>query len=324
MFGSLTTNAIDQVSVVEELIGIHDAVINEREPQVRLRMKVYAVSSCATRLYAIYENFVESIISDYLDAIPELQPYSSLAEGLKTEYRIGISHVLNRIENERYDHLVHENVIRWYHDALTGAVNYRFVTEALTHHEHNLRLQVLDALLSRIQLKELRGWITHSEHIRRLYSEQTSVYEQLESEVKGFVQLRNDAAHGQLDSFEGRDNLKRYCDLVRSLILAISSYFHRSLILKKVQAGKAQKIGDVTEVFSKAGAFIAQIGATAGIRKGMKVHFVGSDYCFSEEIRSLRVNDVDVESVVADCDRFEVGVKCLITPRLRAEIYVLT
>jgi hypothetical protein len=149
VFVALTSNALEQISVVEELIDVHQSLTVEREPDSRNRLKLYSVCSCVTRLYAIYERFVESIISDYLDAIPDLVPYQSLADELKKDYRMGISHVLSRIDSERYEHLAHENVILWYHEALTNSTKYRFVTEALTRHDHNLRLHIVDTLLGK-------------------------------------------------------------------------------------------------------------------------------------------------------------------------------
>lgn len=322
MFDGLTSNAIEQISVVEEMITVHEEIIAGKEPQTRRRMKIYAVSACITRLYAIYENFVESIISDFLDALPELLPYTSLPEGFKTDYRIGISHILSRIDSERYGHLVHENVVRWYYEALTSSSTYRFVTEALTHHEHNLRLNVVENLLSRIQLKGFNSWLNHYQSIKTLYTEQSSVYEQVEAEIRNFILLRNDASHGELEDIEGKDNLARFCELIRALIHAISSYLHKCMVEHRSQVGKALGIGKVTEVLPKLEAFVAQVVKTTNLRKGMNIHFVGANYCYSQQILSLQVNDVDVESVVAACDGFEIGLKCRSTPKKGAKIYV--
>jgi hypothetical protein len=50
---------------------------------------------------------------------------------MRTEYRVGISHLLNRLDSPRYSHLDHGNLIRWYHEALAAHSPYRFVPEAL-------------------------------------------------------------------------------------------------------------------------------------------------------------------------------------------------
>lgn len=74
MFDALTTNTIEQIRVVEDLIPFHEFVSKDKSTEARKNIKLYAASSCVTRLYAIYENFVETILSDFLDAIPEISP----------------------------------------------------------------------------------------------------------------------------------------------------------------------------------------------------------------------------------------------------------
>lgn len=324
MFAGLTTNALAQIKIVEELIAVHEGAIIGKDASTRRGMKLYSVSSCATRLYAIYENFVESLLSDFLDALPALFSYADLSATLKDDYRIGISHVLSRSDSGRYAHLKHENIIKWYHEALTNTPSYRFVAEALTYHEKNLRLNVVENLLARVQIKDLRGWLTHNQNIVGLYTEKAQIFEQLEAEVNNFIQLRNDAAHGVLEDLEGKENLTRLCELVRAVILAISSYIHKCLLMHRLEAGKMQKIGDVSEVFSQAGAFIAKLSNAVGMKAGMSIHLVGQSYCVEQTVQSLRVNDVQVDSIVAGYAGYEVGVQCPTNPRLNAELYVET
>jgi hypothetical protein len=322
MFDALTTNTIEQIRVVEELIPLHENVGNSKDSAARQGIKLYAVSSCVTRLYAIYENFVETILSDLLDAIPEISTYESLAAELKSDYRLGISHVLSKIDTERYSHLTHESVVLWYHEALTNQPKYRFVTEALIRHEQNLRLNMLETLLGRIQLTGIRAWLAHNDSVMSLYTESDSVCEQLDAELRTFVQIRNDAAHGVLDDLQGKDNLARFCELMKNLILAISSFLHKSLLLLRANAGKARKIGVVTEVFQQNGAFVAQIESSARLQKGMQIHVLGLNYCFLQQIDSIRVNDVDVDDIVAAHPAFEVGLKCAVKPKRNAMLYV--
>lgn len=324
MFTSLSTNTLNKVRVVEELVVIHEKIIGEKDAVMRRGMKLYAVSSCVTHLYAIFENFIETGISDFLDAIPELVTYKSLSKGLKNEYRIGISHVLSRIDSKRYNHLVHENVILWYHEALSNAGSYRFVTEALTRHDQNLRLSVIDGMLSRIQLKDLRGWLSRHPDICFLYTEEALIYEQLEAELRSFVQLRNDAAHGVLDDLEGRDNLRRFCLLITCLVTAISSFLRKDLLLKRSDAGKAKIIGSVTEVFVRNGAFIAVVANGTALSKGDVIYLVGSNYCDSQEIQSMQINDNDVDHVIADHEDFEIGIKCALAAKRNAALYILS
>lgn len=322
MFDALLNNALLQIDVAEALINEHEVYANKQPATQERLVKQYAMASCVTRLYAIYEWFVETLIADYLDRLPELLAFAALPEGLKTEYRMGISYVLSKVEAGRYSHLKHENVIRWYHEALAGGPTYRFVVEALTRHDYNLRLPVLEGLTSRVDLPDLRGWLSSSADIRDLYAGETLVVELLEAEIKEFVQIRNDASHGFLQNLQGASVLHRYCAVVRGLVRALAAYGHWHLLRMRVDAGKARHIGTVTEVFRKAGALVATIDAGVEVKVGMQLHFAASGFCSMQTVSSLRDNDVDIQALHVPSAGYEVGIACANLPRKQSRVLV--
>jgi hypothetical protein len=196
MFSSLEKNALDNIDVVEMLVNVHRETEEKCDISIRNNVKAYTVSSCVTRLYAVYENYIKAAMSDYLDILSELVKFSALTEEFKNNYRLGISHLLAKVDQGRYQHLSHENIVKWYYEALNDEKKYRFVTDALTRHEQNMRLNIVLDIYARINLKELRGWLSKHPEIKSLYEEKDSVYQQLESEVTNFVKTRNSASHG--------------------------------------------------------------------------------------------------------------------------------
>lgn len=321
MFHGLLMNALSQIQTVEAFVDTHETYASQQPADRRKLIREYAVASCVTRLYAIYEHFVESIVADYLDAVPELMRFDVLNQNLRHEYRIGISHILSKIEHERYLHLQHENVVKWYHEALSNQATYRFVTEALTRHDENLRLAAVERMFGRIGLNNFRDWIAHSREILSLYEDQKSMWEQLEAEVRTFVQIRNDAAHGSLETLEGKENLLRYCRLISSAAHAITGFLHKQLLLQKVAVGRLRCVGKVTEVFPRPGAVIAQLAAGTELSVGMSLQLVGTAYCATHTIESLQIDGQSVESVQATVDGFEVGIKCGTLSPTNVEIF---
>jgi MAE_28990/MAE_18760-like HEPN len=322
MFASLTSTALDQVEVVRQMAVHHEKLVEEQESSKRLQLRLYSMSSSVTRLYAIYERFVESLVADYLDLIPEISSYADLPCAMRNEYRIGISHLLSRIDRERYRHLTHENLIRWYHEALTGHVPYRFIPEALTRHDNNLRLTTLTGMFERAWLPDLHGWLSHHQSILDLFPDSTSIWEQLEAELKNFIQLRNDAAHGAPTTLLGEDALSRACDLVGALVEALSSFVHHQAVLRCKAAGKCVAIGEVTEVFDRPGAFILALRARASIAVGGSIHLVGQWSCVETRVDSLQLNDVPIEGIGALVAGTEVGVGTAVIPRRNVTAYV--
>lgn len=322
MFSSLVHKTHSQIQVIRDFIKIHDDAMREVSGS-RANLKVFSVSSCVTRLYAVYENFIESVISDYLDILVENLRYSELSDGFKSEYRVGISHILQKIDQGRYEHLQHEKIIHWYHEALRNNEKYRFVTDALTRHEQNLRLNIVNNLLAKIDLKNLQEWISKNNHTVSLFPDEESTYTRLESEIKNFVQLRNDASHGVLDSLDGSENLERFCTLVEKITSSIACYLSHSIILIMESKGNARRVGQVTEVFGQSGAFILKgdTGETFSINE--KLYFIGNSYSCSQGIESIRISDQDVQSFTITTSDDEVGLKCSQLIKKKSKVYKL-
>jgi hypothetical protein len=268
MFSSLERNALDNIDVVEMLINVHKETEGKCAPGIRNNVKVYTVSSCVTRLYAVYENFIKAAMSDYLDILSELVKFSALTNEFKNNYRLGISHLLAKVDQGRYKHLSHENIVKWYYEALNDKSKYRFVTDALTRHEQNMRLNIVLDIYSRIDLKELGGWLSKHPEIKALYEDKDSIYQQLEAEVTDFVKTRNEASHGGMDSLISEQNLYRYCNIVRAFIKALTCYLSKDLLIRRMELGTAIRLGITTEVFPKSSAFIAKLCDGAEIAAG--------------------------------------------------------
>lgn len=323
MFDAIELKSLKDIEIVTLLIDIHNRELENQESGIRQKIREYTVSSCVTRLYAIIENFIETVISDYLDELAELVSFSSLPDELKNEYRIGFSYILSKIEQGRFDHLNHENVVEWYYEAIKDTAHYRFINEALTRHEQNFRLNIIESTFNKVQLKDFSSWLCKHPKIIELYAEDSSIHEQLESEIKGFVQLRNDASHGTIDNLEGDDNLKRFCELNTAMIHAISSFMRKSLITKQLEIGHLSESGLVTEIFHRNASFVAQFKSGVILRKGDRLIILESCDCYYEKIDSIMDNDNSVDEIRIETDDYEVGLKLSKLVKNKAKIFNL-
>lgn len=309
MFEYLEKNSEENIEIIEKLIDIHTLSLEKYGDNERQKIKQFYLSSTVTRLYAILENFIHVIISDYLDTISELVRYDDLPEKFKTEYRIGISHILSKLEQRRYKHLNHENLIEWYHSAIKNEENYKIIPDALTRHEENFRLNIIESLFGKIQLKEFNQWLNFNNHLISHFEGSENVLELLDTELKEFIQLRNDASHGNLDVLEGEDRLKNYCSLIKSLIKCISEFFRYSLLLLKVEKNIIQELGVITEVYKQANANILVAKQRTKIRLKDRVLLLSKGNCFYEEITSLQEDGVSKDELEINKVELEIGIK---------------
>lgn len=75
--------------------------------------RLYNHCSAVTKLYAIYENFVENLIRDWLVFFPKLYPnYFDLDKKIRDTHRKGIGKLLDELNKNRYEHLSIEDVVR--------------------------------------------------------------------------------------------------------------------------------------------------------------------------------------------------------------------
>ena len=73
---------------------------------------VYDRCAVVTRLYAIYERFVEDLIAEWLELLPDIvTEYSDLEKSIKDTHQIGVGRLLLDLKKKRFEHLSINEVI---------------------------------------------------------------------------------------------------------------------------------------------------------------------------------------------------------------------
>lgn len=89
----IVANENDHQEIVELIKGFP----NEKE------WRLYEHCAVVTRLYAIYENFVEKLISAWLQNLPQLvENYLNLDERIKNTHQEGIGRLLLELKKDRF------------------------------------------------------------------------------------------------------------------------------------------------------------------------------------------------------------------------------
>lgn len=322
MFYTLENKAISEIESLNRIISSQYLII-PKNLDLRTNIKKFTVASCVTRLYAIYESFIDTIISDYLDMLSECAAFDSLSEEFKQEYRIGISTILSRLDYHKYRNLKNEDIIKWYYEAITGINPYRFVASALNRHEQNLRLNIVENLLSKIQLKDFYKWIIEHPLTKDLYEGEFKI-EILESELKNFIQLRNDASHGtldELDDLEGFANLERFFLLIKNFIRIVSSFFRSNILGYYISTNKVAEVGYVSEIFRN-GACIIKARRNVLIKVKTEFYLDEKNNCTKIVLDSLQINSANFTSVKCKQDDLEIGLKFSTSVRKKSKVYI--
>lgn len=324
MLEVIKDNTENDIIVVLDIFNDIYSGLAKAPPIKVTKIRQYAYATAVTRLYAIFEHFIEKTLSSYLDYLSENKTYADLPLGLKKEYRIGFSHVLSRIDQPRFSSLNHEDLIEKYHRAINESVSsYQFIAEALIRHDNNLRPNVIFELFSRLGLTGLESWLIMSAKEYGLYDSEERIKEQFESELNNFIEVRNDSSHGVPEQIGSQSILQRHCELIFLLVSSISSFIEREIFILLQLAGKTHKIGNVTEVFNRVGASVAKVNKKSIISLGVDYVFEDSFHFYTQKFNTVKLNDDDVGAEFSAMDdNVEIGIKCNRLPKKKTNIHI--
>ncbi|MEP6517242.1 MAE_28990/MAE_18760 family HEPN-like nuclease [Microcoleus vaginatus] len=302
-----------------EFAALIEVIPSEKE------WEIYDRCAVVTRLYAIYERFVEDLISDWLRLMPELVPrYSALGEKIQNTHREGIGRLLIDIKKNRFQHLSVEKVVQGLSCGITENGKYELLPEAFLLHEQNLRKEVLETVLKNAGIDEAWKWIINHKEVKYFVEEVRGSQNSAEGELKQLVDYRNKAAHGSADEILGIQELLDLADFVEALCKSLADLVTYNIILRQIDRGLVREIGKITEWFKKPQAGVAKVKeVTLTVEERVFLVLFNDElsYCYSAKIESIKVNDISHNHVEITSEE-EVGLKFDRDARIGLTIYV--
>jgi hypothetical protein len=311
---------IKQNSVLNQLI---EGVPRDRE------WRIYESCTVVTRLYAIYERFVEDLISDYLLEIVNLFPYYELPDKIKNTHREGVGRLLMEMKKNRFQHLSTEQVIRGLFYGVTedsqtsNPVNsYELFPEAFLLHDQNLRDDILEKILANIAITDVWTWIKKHRDIKKFVAEVSET--PADAMLNKLVSYRNEAAHGFVETILNSQDLLKYGDFLEILCQALAELLTYQIIKRKTEIGKAKEIGKITEWFKKPKAAIALVKEISlSVGDSLFAVSENSAYCSLVMIESIKIDDKSTNYVEITTET-EVGLQFNIDAKPGLSLYIMT
>lgn len=289
--------------------------------------RIYDRCAVVTRLYAIYERFVEDLISDWLRLMPDLVPrYSDLGEKIQNTHREGIGRLLIDIKKNKFKHLSVEKVVQGLSCGITDTGKYELLPDAFLLHEQNLRKEVLETVFKNAGIDEAWKWVINHKEIKYFVEEVRDSKNTAEGELKQLVDYRNEAAHGSTDQILGTQELLDLGDFVEALCKSLADLVTYNIILRQIDRGLVREIGKITEWFKKPQAGVAKVKeVTLTVEERVFLVLFNDElsYCYSAKIESIQLNDISQDGVEITSEA-EVGLKFDRDARIGLTIYVTT
>lgn len=303
----------------DEFAALIDVIPSEKE------WEIYDRSAVVTRLYAIYERFVEDLISDWLRRMPDLVPrYSDLGEKIQNTHREGIGRLLMDLKKNRFQHLSVEKVVQGLSCGITDTGKYELLPDAFLLHEQNLRKEVLETVLKNAGIDEAWKWVINHKEIKYFVEEVRGSQNTAEGELKQLVDYRNKAAHGSTDEILGTQELLDLGDFVEALCKSLADLVTYNIILRQIDRGLVREIGKITEWFKKPQAGVAKVQeVTLTVEERVFLVLVNDElsYCYAAKVESIQLNDISHNHVEITSEA-EVGLKFDRDARTGLTIYV--
>lgn len=289
--------------------------------------RVYNHCATVTRLYAIYEGFVEELIKNWVQLLPEMFPvYSDLDNEIRNAHQIGVGKLLLELKKKknRFQHLSVENVVRGLLHGVTNEEKYELVSDAFLLHEQNLRKKVIDQLFSAAGIANAWVWVEKHRGIKHFVENVRGGENTPEGELEQLIEYRNEAAHRSvIDETLGESELLDLCDFVEALCEALAELVTFQAIARQIALGKAQEIGQITEWFKQRKAGVATVKEiTLSVGQNLFLVNEASSYCQLAKIESIMINDVPQEQVMATSEQ-KVGLKFNIEGRKGLSLYIM-
>ena len=296
---------LKQNQSLRDILFTDDKEVREKAAELNLNLsensisttewKIYEHSAVVVQLYATYENFVEKLISKWLEALPQLvTKYDRLEEVIRKNHRIGVGNLISKWGENRYD-LRLDQIIQGLYDGINKNSKYKLIPESfLINCQNNLRQGVLKKLFGDVGLKEFDlGWIWLKNHqnIKQYIDNILGGSNTLEKQLDQFIEYRNASAHSlvQENEFLGYDSLLNLCDFVDAICQALADLLIYHFLIKAVKTNKTKKIGIIKSFLSDKQVIIATVNSgTLSIQDKIFIVNHSSYYCKAAIIRELK------------------------------------
>ncbi|WP_159011370.1 MAE_28990/MAE_18760 family HEPN-like nuclease [Bradyrhizobium sp. S69] len=277
------------------------------------------IDHCAaiTRTYALFESFIWQLLREYLAFLSGSYTLTALGPDFRSKYTRGIGQILVEQDKQRYRGVDISKLIAGVNQAMADEAGYQIQPEALLRAEQNLRMTELQRLFSQCGLAGLDVWVTKHSAVEEFFAAQSRLSETAESELRQIVEYRNEAAHGDVDQVLGPDVLIEFTHFFEALCKSVTDFIQYDTLRRAKEVGKATVVGIISERFHD-DIVVAKV-TNSTLKIGELIYVFGKGLTMIAEIRSIQLDDVDVQEAVL-VEETEVGLRLGVRTRVGCEL----
>ncbi len=285
-------------NITEELRSI------EQTSPARSVWALYDHCAAVTRLYAIFEDFVDSIVKEYLEALPSIFPnYVDLPPSVLNQHRHGVAQILSKLGDKGlYRHLSERDTLVGITDGYLGR-GYSLLADAFLTDTQNYRADQINITFGYLNISDIwAGVEKHSELLNYMKSRDPN--ETARTIINKLIQDRNFAAHSVVTDVLSGPELISLAQFLIAIAISLSEIARKSCVTLQCSVGKRLEMFRVLHRFSNK---IVGVKFLQGrVNVGDQLLVLGRDGAYRASVISIRRLDLPLES--ADAEKYpELG-----------------
>ncbi len=300
------------------------AEIRKHYSEFATKRRQFNYNSIIVSLYGFLEQFVESLISAYIQylnmAVPE---YDDFPEEFRKSH-ISLSLELIKLSDQpRYSRKIStEQIISNLHSCINKAESYRMNMTAFTRHTANFRADVIQEIFAKAGVKDISGRVRSSSafiHYLKSKHPDRNAEDITPSEylfyLNDLAERRNEVAHGSLpEEVLSNDLISDYIDFLKCYAEALYEVVYSealSYMIKFLKKNRGVELGKAIKIFPKIeviGILLKNVSMSIGDLIVAETANSKLPY-LAGEIKDIRVGNVSYKEISADSEGKEIGIR---------------
>lgn len=332
MFSSFTARLRSEIETVKSVLATHDLVrevvfrdggsddptsdtvtlkaIRQIAPP-KSNWQVYDHCAAFTRLYAVFESFIDELATEYIRLLPSLySAYKDLPTNVATQHRIGIAQILLKIgKNGPFQHLDENRIIADLAKGIEGAGAYTLLKDAFLLDPRNYRAEIIDQMFAALGIEQCWSWVESYPPLVEFMETRRDQTESARTLLHDLVEYRNEAAHTLITETAAADEFRSIADFVVLVAEALSHFVMKRVVRRREEIGEATHLGDIIHRFSNN--IVGVRGRSGKISIGDIVVIIHKRTCRKARVISIQVKaDVHDELNLAEDQEFGLKLSC--------------
>lgn len=329
----------DLRSFASSINPVNSALATHPDPSVRKYLTLrrqYDYAAFIVAIYASFERYSESLVSEYARILSTFTPYEDLPPLLiKKHLSQSADMFKKRLGEGRYAHLLPINIAENLYRCLSGDANYTLTSDAIIAHDSNLRYSDVSKLFGDVGIDQLVDRLPGTDAIQQWLSiahpegapdNNNRIKVILESRINDLVDRRNEVAHrgGSADELLGQNELIELLEFMKAFSTGVFFLAAGEYLKKKICTENYAELLIQTEGPYKKGSVIVTKAPKLGVKVGQPIFAVSANgHARWGRISELNVEENRVDAIEPNSEIPSIGMLLSYSCKGSSQVYLL-